>query len=104
MSTLIRSLALAAALGLCSNGVAFAQDADAGKAMTPQQTRMKTCNAQAGGKTGDDRKTFMASCLSNRKTLSSSQERMKTCNAQAAGKTGADRKTFMSSCLKTTGS
>ena len=33
--------------------------------MTPQQMRMKTCNAQAGEKAlkGDERKTFMSGCL-----------------------------------------
>lgn len=33
--------------------------------MTPQQMKMKTCNAQAGDKMlkGDERKTFMSSCL-----------------------------------------
>ena len=29
-----------------------------------QQQRMKDCNAQAGGMTGDTRKQFMSSCLS----------------------------------------
>lgn len=31
---------------------------------TPQQQKMKTCNADAKGKTGDERKAFMKECLS----------------------------------------
>ena len=37
----------------------------AGQAANSQQDRMKECNAQAAGKTGDERKTFMSSCLSD---------------------------------------
>ena len=32
-------------------------------AETAQQNRMKDCNVQAQGKTGDDRKQFMSKCL-----------------------------------------
>lgn len=31
---------------------------------TSQQNKMKTCNANAKGKTGDERKVFMKTCLS----------------------------------------
>ncbi|MDR5731973.1 MULTISPECIES: PsiF family protein [Caballeronia] len=31
-----------------------------------QQQRMTACNTQATGKSGDDRKAFMKSCLSNK--------------------------------------
>jgi len=31
---------------------------------TPQQQKMKDCNAQASGQKGDERKKFMSSCLS----------------------------------------
>jgi hypothetical protein len=39
------------------------------KALTPQQKRMQDCNAEATAKDmkGDPRKTFMKSCLSNKK-------------------------------------
>ena len=33
---------------------------------TAQQTKMKTCNADAAGKKGDERKAFMKECLSNK--------------------------------------
>jgi psiF repeat len=32
--------------------------------LTPQQQRMKDCNTQASGMTGDARKSFMSTCLS----------------------------------------
>ncbi|KNE76063.1 Phosphate starvation-inducible protein PhoH [Candidatus Burkholderia crenata] len=31
-----------------------------------QQSKLTTCNAQAAGKKGDDRKAFMEDCLSNK--------------------------------------
>jgi hypothetical protein len=74
-----------------------------------QQTKMTTCNADAKtkGLAGDDRKSFMKTCLSadsggNSKQLNSQQQKMKDCNANAKtkGVTGADRKKFMSDCLK----
>jgi hypothetical protein len=74
-----------------------------------QQTKMTTCNADAKtkGLTGDDRKTYMKTCLSagsgtDSKQLNSQQMKMKSCNADAKTKnlTGDDRKAFMSSCLK----
>jgi hypothetical protein len=60
---------------------------------------MKTCNAEAIGKKGEERKAFMKTCLSASKTTTQ-QSKMKTCNAQATGKKGEERKAFMSECLK----
>ena len=34
------------------------------QAATEQQNKMKTCNAEAKGKKGDERKAFMKECLS----------------------------------------
>jgi hypothetical protein len=49
------------ALGLAlTGGLAQAQE----KAKTPQQNKMAMCNKEATGKTGDDRKAFMKTCLS----------------------------------------
>ena len=66
---------------------------------------MKVCNEKATGMKGDERKTFMSSCLAGKepeKKLTAQQQRMKDCNARAVGKTGDDRNKFMSECLKTT--
>lgn len=37
----------------------------AAEGKTAQQEKMKKCNAEAKGKTGDERKQFMSTCLSN---------------------------------------
>jgi hypothetical protein len=75
-----------------------------------QQEKMKTCNADAKGKKGDERKAFMKACLSKDGAPAAAaapadkkmtqQDKMKTCNAEAKGKKGDERKAFMSSCLK----
>ena len=67
-------------------------------AANKQQEVMKSCNAAAAGKKGDERKAFMKSCLSDGRV--SQQEKMKRCNVEATGKKGDDRKAFMSQCLK----
>ncbi|HVN99499.1 MAG TPA: PsiF family protein [Steroidobacteraceae bacterium] len=78
-------------------------------ALTAQQGKMSTCNAQAKEQklSGDARKDFMKTCLSNApaapaaKALTPQQEKMKSCNAEAKtkGLKGADRKAFMKTCL-----
>lgn len=78
-----------------------AHAADAASAPTKQQSKMTTCNADAGDKKGDERKAFMKSCLSNKpaSAKAAQQEKMKTCNKDAEGKKGDERKAFMKSCL-----
>lgn len=85
-----------------ATGTAFAADdtkADKPKkepsaAQKAQQTRMKDCNAQATGKTGDDRKAFMKQCLSGAHAMASG------CEAQATGKklTGTEKVSFIKKC------
>ncbi len=82
-----------AALAMAAHA-SFAQD----KQPTPQQKLMGTCNTEAKGKKGDERKAFMSACLSDGKKLQ--QERMKLCNTEATGKKGDERKAFMGQCLK----
>jgi len=70
--------------------------------LTPQQEKMKSCNAQAAHKKGDERKAFMSSCLKAGAPAApmTQQEKMKACNTKAGDKKGDERKTFMSECLK----
>jgi hypothetical protein len=76
------------------------------KTPTPQQQRMSDCNKSAGDKKGDERKTYMSSCLKGEqpaaKALTPQQQRMKDCNAKATSQSlsGDQRKAFMSTCLK----
>lgn len=76
----------------------------AAHAATPQQTKMATCNKEATGKTGDERKAFMKECLSAKPAAAakgtSQQEKMKACNVEAKGMKGDERKKHMSECLK----
>lgn len=96
-------LMLGTVAALFVSGLAVAPVAHA----TPQQDRMKACNADAKDKTGDERKAFMKQCLSAKKTeeastLTPQQQKMKSCNAEAKAKAikGDERKKFMSTCLK----
>jgi hypothetical protein len=88
--------------------------------MTPQQERMKECNAEAGkGKmAAAERQKFMSECLKGDHPVvgggmgaptkgagdakSDPKVRMTECNADAGKKklAGAERKKFMSECLK----
>jgi hypothetical protein len=65
-----------------------------------QQERMKTCNAKAGDKKGDERKAFMKDCLSAEKK--SSDNKMAACNTKSKGMKADERKKFMSDCMKGT--
>ncbi len=101
MKKLLSLLALGLSLTL---GVAHAADE---AAKTPQQNKMKTCNADAKDKKGDERKAFMKECLSAKPAAAEAaadgkttqQNKMKTCNADAKGKKGDERKAFMKECL-----
>ncbi|MCM2492917.1 phosphate starvation-inducible protein PsiF [Burkholderia glumae] len=86
----IRSLMAALLVGGMLASPAFAANS--------QQDKMKACNAQAAGKSGDERKAFMKDCLSAKPKMSQ-QDKMKACNTQAAGKKGDERKAFMKACL-----
>jgi len=93
VKTLLATL-LAAAVGLAAMPSVAA---DAAKP-NPQQERMKTCNAKAGDKKGDDRKKFMSECLSAEKKAH--EHRMAECNTKSKGMKGDEHKKFMSECLK----
>lgn len=95
----MKRFTLAMALGLA----AFAVQA-ADKAPTAQQSKMGTCNKEAGDKKGDERKAFMKECLSAKPAATAAsgtpqQQKMKACSAEAKGKTGDARKAFMKECL-----
>lgn len=105
-------IALCLAVGFTSG--AYAKDE---KAPTAQQSKMATCNKEAGEKAlkGDERKKFMSECLKTKQETDSAKtgdtaggvlepkEAMKACNKAATGKKGDERKKFMSECLKAKG-
>jgi len=102
MRLFVSAIALAfAALSAPSFGASHAASAPmADKKLTAQQSKMATCNKDAGDKKGDERKAFMKECLSAKTDgRAAQQEKMKTCNASAADKKGDDRKAYMKECL-----
>ncbi|MFB9245909.1 phosphate starvation-inducible protein PsiF [Massilia antarctica] len=87
---------------LAFTSAAFAAPAAAPAPKSAQQNKMVTCNADASGKKGDERKAFMKGCLSAKPTppaATPQQNKMKTCNVEATGKKGDERKAFMKTCL-----
>ena len=60
----MRSFLVALATASLVVGAYSAAPAADDKKLTPQQEKMKSCNAEAGDKKGDERKAFMSSCLS----------------------------------------
>ena len=99
----VKTLIAAAASLTLSFGALAANEPAAGasKAPTAQQSKMATCNKDAGDKKGDERKKFMSECLSAKKPMTQ-QDKMKSCNKEAGDKSlkGDERKKFMSDCLK----
>ena len=105
-------IALCFAVGFTSS--AYAKDE---KAPTAQQSKMATCNKDAGEKAlkGDERKKFMSECLKAKPAAEEGKAAadaakpmepktaMGACNKAATGKKGDERKKFMSECLKAKG-
>lgn len=105
--TPLMSMIGAAALALSAASALAADEPtpkEGAKAPTAQQQRMTQCNkdAKADGKTGDERKAFMKSCLSGKAPeQTAQQQKMTQCNkdAKAQNKAGDERKAFMKECL-----
>lgn len=96
-------LSLTAVAFALSMGLSAAQAADA-PAKTAQQSKMASCNKDATGKKGDERKAFMKECLSAKSEAApaapvTQQSKMTHCNKDATGKKGDERKAFMKECL-----
>jgi psiF repeat len=95
MKKLLSLIAVVFAFSAGLSPLAHAADSTA---KTPQQNKMATCNKDAEGKKGDERKVFMKECLSAKKELPQ-QSKMKSCNVEAKDKKGDERKAFMKECL-----
>ena len=105
--------ALGATLAIVAGGTAVAQTTApaASPHLNSQQEKMKECaaDAKAKGVKGEERQSFMSSCLSakgmSQEDINKQQQKMKTCNADAKtkGLSGDERKAFMKSCLSSSG-
>lgn len=91
----MKRFTLAIALGLAAFGV---QAAD--KAPTAQQSKMATCNKDAGDKKGDERKAFMKECLSAKGAAADAAPANAVCEKSAADKKlhGAAAKAHIKKC------
>lgn len=97
MKKLLSLIVVSFAVSMTFAPVAYAADAPA---KTAQQSKMATCNKDADGKKGDERKAFMKECLSAKKEAPPTQQgKMKACAAEGKGKKGDEYKAFMKECL-----
>ena len=74
------------------------------QAATEQQSKMKTCNAEAKGKKGDERKAFMKECLSAKAdapAAAAAPAPSAACEKSAADKklAGAAKTSHMKKCM-----
>lgn len=94
----MKQLVMLMALGLAALG---ARAAD--KAPTAQQSKMGTCNKEAGDKKGDERKAFMKECLSAKagETAAAMPAGSAACEKSAADKKlhGAAAKSHIKKCM-----
>ncbi|TAM43061.1 MAG: phosphate starvation-inducible protein PsiF [Burkholderiaceae bacterium] len=92
-------LPLIAAMGLAlSMGMGVAHAAEGAK--TAQQSKMASCNKDAAGKKGDERKAFMKDCLSA-KPAAAAPAATPSCDQAAAEKklAGAAKASFVKKCM-----
>ena len=87
-------------LALTLLGACAALATPAFAAENAQQERMKTCNAKATDKKGDERKKFMSDCLSAEKKTY--DNKMATCNAKTKGLKKDEANKVRSDCMKAT--
>ena len=102
-SALAVVFAFAASTGFAQTPAPATKPAAVTPATNPQQERMRACNDKATGMKGDERKTYMSSCLAGKepeKKLTAQQQRMSDCSKKATGMKGDEHKKFMSECLK----
>ena len=103
------TLAIVLLAGMAITAMAQDTTKQPSAAQAAQQQKMTDCNKEATAKNlkGDERKTFMSSCLSAKPAAASTttktaqQQKMTDCNKEATAKNlkGDERKSFMSTCL-----
>jgi hypothetical protein len=93
MKQLMMALAVAA--------FAMSAQADEAKKPTAQQSKMTTCNKDAGEKKGDERKAFMKECLSATPAKPAAAATSPACEKSADDKklAGAARASHIKKCV-----
>ena len=96
-------LAIAAVCAMVCAGPSLAADTKSTdtKTTNSQQDKMKSCNAEAADKKGDERKAFMKTCLSAAPPAPAKPEsKMAMCNKKTAGMAKEERSKAQSECMK----
>jgi len=100
----MKPLFMLALSALLACGGAYAADTQTSAtppaAKNSQQDKMKDCNTKAGEMKGDERKTFMKTCLSAKPAPAKPQSKMAECNAKTKGMTKTDADKARSECMK----
>ena len=100
----MKALLTLALFGVLACGGVYAADpatsATPPAATNSQQNKMKDCNAKAGDMKGDERKTFMKTCLSATPAPAKPPNKMAECNAKTKGMAKADADKARSECMK----
>ena len=101
MKQLITALALtiAAAGVFAADAAASAGAPAASKPLTKQQQKMADCSSANKGKTGDDYKNGVKTCLKAENNPLTQQEKMSACSKANKGKKGDDYKAGVKACL-----
>ena len=90
-------------LSLFACGAAYAADDKAAPAANTQQTKMKTCQAEAGDKKleGKARQDYVNNCLKAKPAVAEKpKSKMAMCNEKTKGMTKADADKTRSECMK----
>jgi hypothetical protein len=98
----VKRLLILVAACMFAAAPAFAADtAPAAAAPNSQNDKMKACSAEGKGKTGDEYKQFMKTCLAAKPAAAAKPEsKMSMCNKQTAGMSGDARAKAQSECMK----
>ena len=104
MSMRFSLLAASAVLALATT-TAFAAP-QSSSSTAGHSTKLGQCSHANAGKTGDDYKSAVATCMKGDNSAAApaakktSQQKMADCSHAAKGKTGADYKSAVSTCMK----
>ena len=98
----MKALLAVISLALLSTTAMAADEKAEAKKPTTQQERMKSCNKEATGKKGDERKAFMSNCLKGKPAAEAAAPAPAdaACAEKATEKklTGAAKSSFMKKC------
>lgn len=99
----MKQLLVLTLMSLLACGAAYAADDKAAPAANSQQTKMKTCQAEATDKKLESkaRQDYVNNCLKAKPAVAEKPEsKMTMCNKKTAGLKGDERSKAQSECMK----